>query len=62
MWPCIFLIFVYIFDIYRRYKRATAYIIEKKYESALKDLAKVLVIKGDYAQAIDKRYVSLACI
>eukprot|EP00277_Geminigera_cryophila_P002732 CAMPEP_0179422784 /NCGR_PEP_ID=MMETSP0799-20121207/10636_1 /TAXON_ID=46947 /ORGANISM="Geminigera cryophila, Strain CCMP2564" /LENGTH=516 /DNA_ID=CAMNT_0021196985 /DNA_START=58 /DNA_END=1608 /DNA_ORIENTATION=- len=37
------------------YKRATAYIIEKKYESALKDLGKVLEIKPDYAQAIDKR-------
>jgi len=37
------------------YKRATAYIIEKKYESALKDLAKVLQLKPDYVQAIDKR-------
>ena len=33
-----------------RYKRATAYMIDKKYESALKDLAKVLEIKPDYVQ------------
>jgi len=37
------------------YKRATAYIIDKKYESALKDLSKVLELKPDYAQAFDKR-------
>lgn len=37
------------------YKRATAYIIEKKYDAALRDLAKVLELKADYVQAMDKR-------
>ena len=37
------------------YKRATAFIIDKKYESALKDLAKVLELKPEYSQAYDKR-------
>ena len=37
------------------YKRATAYIIEKRYDAALKDLGKVIEMKADYAQAYDKR-------